>query len=169
MLFVLSPVFALNSAGRRRKKIERLQQDIVDGMPWTMTHLRPDVIAVGDPMKMGGRYTTVAFKTGQYCLTITREHYYGGEDFCADISPSCGASRRWRIDLVARALDEAHHWDRQPELLLRSLSDLDFLVRSLDPLLRDAVSPQNLDKTRKTVEDYITHYGKARPRGLLSR
>jgi len=50
LLFLLSPVIALWTACRG-SKTERLHRDIVDGMPWTMTHLRPDIIAVGDPPK----------------------------------------------------------------------------------------------------------------------
>jgi hypothetical protein len=118
-----------------RRKHKKFLQDVIDQMPWTMSNLRPRVESK-ETLAMG-RYATVTLRCPQYLLQITADFYGGGYDFWTDVMPLSEPHKRARIDVLAKEMgtstDSTGRYVGPP--LLRTLSELDNLIRELDPQL----------------------------------
>lgn len=133
----LSPIIGLFSAVDGPRKYNRMVRDIQCEMPWTITHLHPQIVLPEDRKLAMGRYATVTLKCPNYSIWITREFYGTGYDFWADVGSLSHPDLRVRMDTLAKQLLRS---PKPPETASQTaipttLSDLDSLIRSLAPQL----------------------------------
>lgn len=156
LLLCLSPIIGPWAAVTGRNKNAKLRQDVLDNMKWTISNLHPDILLVGDKLAMG-RFATITLRSQYYTIKITREYYYGGDDFGAEIASSCHPNKYFSIGAAARVIDSEKYAQekKEPWMLLRTLNDLDSFIRSFDTVLRDRLSAGKYEHTSRAIEDYI--------------
>jgi hypothetical protein len=139
-----------------RKKNAKLYQDVLNDMSWTISSLHPDISLLGDNLARG-RFATVTLRFQDYTIKITREYYYGGDDFFAQIASSCDPNKYFSIGVAAKVIDGEKYAQVKSEswTLLRTLDDLDSFVRSFDPVFGDLLSPEKCENTSRMIEEYV--------------
>lgn len=156
-LFAFSPLIRLWAKTVGRGNYMRMRGEIVNDMKWTIANLNPTLISVGDGEHASLRYTTIILQSTNYNIKITRESYYGGDDFVADVASSRDPGKYFRVEVVIRIIERMMGIGGKEErrILLRTLADLDALIHSIDTLLKDYFSEERYQTTRKEIETYI--------------
>jgi hypothetical protein len=139
-----------------RKKNAKLYRDVLSDMNWTLSNLHPDISLVGNNLAMG-RFATITLRSQYYSIKITREYYYGGDDFFAQIASSCDPNKYFPIGVAARVIDSEKYAQEKKEswTLLRTLNDLDSFLCSFDPVFRDRLSSGEYENTSRAIEEYL--------------
>ncbi len=134
---LLSPIIGLFSAVDGPRKYSRMVQDIQREMPWTISHLHPQIVFPEDRKLAMGRYATVTLECPNYSIWITREFYGAGYDFWADVGSISHPDLRVRMDCLAKQLlGSATPPETSSQTAIpTTLSDLDSLISCLAPKL----------------------------------
>ena len=131
LTFWISPFARLDS----RRKQKRLLRDVIEEMQWTMSNLRPRVESRGE-LAMG-RYAAVTLRCPNYLLYVTGDFYGAAYDFWADVGSLSQPHQRVRIDTFAKQIGSLSSPTESSvhSAMPATLSDLDSLIRRLDPQL----------------------------------
>lgn len=134
---LLFPVISLWDAVDGRRKYTRMIQDIECEMPWTITHLHPQIIVPAHRKLAMSRYATVTLRCPSYFIWITREFYGAEYDFWADVGSLANPDSRIRIDTfdeqMSRSVDGVRL--KPSRKIPTTLSDLDSLISTIAPEL----------------------------------
>lgn len=155
--FIFLPLIKPWAKIRGRSNYERLASDIKREMKWTIANLHPDLRFSDLGKRATLRFTIIVLESTQFNLRITRESYYGGSDFVADVSSPCDQNTYFRIQVVAKVIDEMRGL-RQTERrspLLMTLGELDDYVCNLSPQLANYLSEGLYWDTRKRIETHL--------------